>query len=219
MISDAKILAADLIGKLISELEDEPELSAVQMKERFDAFCVLLKNRLNLLINELTTDYADKDYVDSAMTGSIDAITDVTAGSVTVDKTTFKIAVANVSGTYVFTYTSGAWKLSGNTVILSNYGIVLTGTPADNDTITVQLSFIAAENIMSKADYVDSGGTGKVLASVSADNGITTYSGIYEKQFRNVTWRSNRNGIHGSGCEHRIVNARRWDFRRINGRL
>ena len=42
-----------------------------------------------------------------------------------------------VSGTYVFRYDGTNWKLNGQTVTLSNYGITITGTAAANDTITV----------------------------------------------------------------------------------
>ena len=45
----------------------------------------------------------------------------------------------DASGEYTFTYnsTGSAWKLNGSTVDIADYGITVTGTPANNDTITV----------------------------------------------------------------------------------
>ena len=41
------------------------------------------------------------------------------------------------SGTYDFVYNGSDWTLSGSTVTLLNYGITVTGTPDENDIITV----------------------------------------------------------------------------------
>ena len=64
--------------------------------------------------------------------------------AVTVVAATFGTQVSNTSGEYTFTYasTGSAWKLNGSAVTLNDYGITVTGTPANNDTITVD--FIAA---------------------------------------------------------------------------
>lgn len=60
-----------------------------------------------------------------------------TISEVTVDASTFATAVSNVGGTYVFTYDNG-WELNGESVqITSTYGVTITGTAADGDTITV----------------------------------------------------------------------------------
>lgn len=40
-------------------------------------------------------------------------------------------------GEYTFSYLDSGWKLGGNSVTLSEYGITLNGTPAAGDTITV----------------------------------------------------------------------------------
>lgn len=40
-------------------------------------------------------------------------------------------------GEYTFSYLDSGWKLGGNSVTLSEYGITLDGTPAAGDTITV----------------------------------------------------------------------------------
>ena len=40
-------------------------------------------------------------------------------------------------GEYTFSYSDSGWKLGGNSVALSEYGITLDGTPAAGDTITV----------------------------------------------------------------------------------
>lgn len=73
-------------------------------------------------------------------TDFIQAKTDVSGGSVTITPATFKTAVSNTEGTYVFTYATATseWKLGGAAKTLADYGITLTGSPADTDTITAQ---------------------------------------------------------------------------------
>ena len=65
--------------------------------------------------------------------------TGVTAASVVAS--TFSTGVSGVSGTYVFTYdnTAEKWKLGTTAIdnITTTYGITVTGTPDDGDTITV----------------------------------------------------------------------------------
>lgn len=58
----------------------------------------------------------------------------------TVDAKKFAAKVGNKPGTYVFTYQTEAWKLSGADATLDDYGVTPTGEPQDNDTITVTLS-------------------------------------------------------------------------------
>lgn len=48
----------------------------------------------------------------------------------------------NTPGTYVFTYMT-EWSLNGETVDPFDYGMTITGTPVDGDTITVVLSFVS----------------------------------------------------------------------------
>ena len=56
----------------------------------------------------------------------------------TVDAAAFQTVVGDVaSGNYVFTYTSSGWSYNGNIVNLSDYGIAVTGTSAENDTVTI----------------------------------------------------------------------------------
>lgn len=54
----------------------------------------------------------------------------------TIDKATWRGYVAD-SGTTTFTYTSSAWKVNGSTVTMADYGITVSGTPANNDKIVV----------------------------------------------------------------------------------
>lgn len=63
-----------------------------------------------------------------------------TSPTVTVTAATFSTAVSGEKGTYKFTATVSTgttWALDGSNVTLSDYGIVVTGTVADGDTITV----------------------------------------------------------------------------------
>jgi uncharacterized phage protein gp47/JayE len=55
-----------------------------------------------------------------------------------VDVVTFQTVLGNIStGDYVFTYVSGNWQFNANNIELDDYGITYTGTPANNDKITV----------------------------------------------------------------------------------
>lgn len=58
--------------------------------------------------------------------------------AVTVVAATFGTQV-DASGEYVFTYSStgSTWKLNGSAVTIDDYGVDVVGTPANNDTITV----------------------------------------------------------------------------------
>ena len=59
----------------------------------------------------------------------------ITWASVTAS--TFATAVSNVNGTYNFIYNGSNWKLNNNNVNLATYGVVITGTPVNNDKISV----------------------------------------------------------------------------------
>ena len=76
--------------------------------------------------------------VDAKATATVSG-TGVTAATVTAS--TFSTGVSGVSGTYVFTYdgTATKWKLDGNAIdnIATSYGITVTGSAANGDTITV----------------------------------------------------------------------------------
>ena len=94
--------------------------------------------------------------VSRTATATKGASTGITA--VTVTAATFAAKVDDQSGKYEFVYASSgtAWKLNGNTVTLSDYGISVTGTPANNDTITVVLKVsrpisLLTPNMVSKA--------------------------------------------------------------------
>lgn len=65
------------------------------------------------------------------------------------------------TGTYVFTYNNGNWTYENNIVNITDYGIIVEGTPTNGDTITVSytagewVSVIKAESIQTKylTDY------------------------------------------------------------------
>lgn len=55
-----------------------------------------------------------------------------------VDVVTFQSVLGNIStGNYVFTYVSDSWQFNANNIELDDYGITYTGTPNNNDEITV----------------------------------------------------------------------------------
>lgn len=82
---------------------------------------------------------APGEAVSESATADIGESTGITAATVTA--ATFGTKVENTSGTYVFEATvadsTTTWKLGEDTVTLSDYGIVATGTAADGDTITI----------------------------------------------------------------------------------
>ena len=55
----------------------------------------------------------------------------------TVDNTTFQSAVSDVAATYTFSFDGTDWKLSGDVVDLDDYGITLTGTAVNGDSVAV----------------------------------------------------------------------------------
>lgn len=58
---------------------------------------------------------------------------------------TFSQIVNNTSGDYIFKYNNGNWTLNGETVTLSDYGIVITGTPQPNDVLNITFVEYTAE--------------------------------------------------------------------------
>ena len=70
-----------------------------------------------------------------------------------VNSTTFQDVQGDVTASYVFTYTADGWELQGNIVEIDDYGIQYTGTPEENETITINFTagtwtdFIASTSI------------------------------------------------------------------------
>lgn len=69
-------------------------------------------------------------------TASIGTSTGITSASV--NKNTF-VSQISVDGNYTFTYNGTSWLYNGIATDLNIYGITYTGTPAENDAITVTL--------------------------------------------------------------------------------
>lgn len=59
----------------------------------------------------------------------------ITWASVTAS--TFASAAGNINGTYNFIYNGTNWQLNNNNVDLSTYGVEVTGTPVNNDKISI----------------------------------------------------------------------------------
>lgn len=86
----------------------------------------------------------------------------------TVDKETFETKVS-ATGTYEFKYstTGTKWELGETTVTLADYGIVATGTPANDDKITIKYSKVnAVYGLLNKVDGVIVYGEGTVRGIV-----------------------------------------------------
>jgi len=79
----------------------------------------------------------------NVITSSINISVSGNISSATVNKTTWETNASVVAtNTYYFNYNSNAWYLDSNAVDLATYGIVITGTPQQDDIITVE--YIAA---------------------------------------------------------------------------
>ena len=57
--------------------------------------------------------------------------------TVSMNKATWRGKISN-SGTYTFTYDGAHWQLSGSNVSLSNYGLTVSGSVSNGDTIVVE---------------------------------------------------------------------------------
>lgn len=105
-------------------IEDELSYSFDNVKNQ-----IVLYGRLNTLT------YYTENIIDSSYTYSLSSNSGITNVNVNLD--TFSEQI-NVSGSYVFSYNGNIWQLSGNEVILSDYGITLVGVPNIGATITVE---------------------------------------------------------------------------------
>lgn len=112
-----------------------------------------------------------------------------TSPTVNVTTATFSTAVSGAKGTYVFTATVSTgttWALDGTNVTLSNYGIAVTGTVANGDTITVDFdpnandsSWVVGAKVYATAGVLtttSAGGTlvGEVLAIQNGSNLVSS---------------------------------------------
>ena len=90
---------------------------------------------INMLSDYVAETFQNNVY--STVTGH-SATGSISGATITVDETLF-LAMLPDQGSYVFTYTEAdhTWLLSGDQVSISNYGISLGASPANNDTITV----------------------------------------------------------------------------------
>ena len=85
---------------------------------------------------------AKADFVAGIVSGT-DTFDISVSGSLSEESAQIDMQVASESGNfttpgeYTFSYLDSGWKLGGNSVTLSEYGITLNGTPAAGDTITV----------------------------------------------------------------------------------
>lgn len=98
---------------------------------------VLVKDQLDKTQNGIYVVTAINGGTPSSATAAIGSSTGITAATVSVTDFETQIATA---GTYTFTYdgvTDNAWKYNGATVTLADYGIAVTGTEADGDTVEV----------------------------------------------------------------------------------
>lgn len=86
-----------------------------------------------VIFNDVPVGYVSADYLSPSATIDVEG-TGITEA--TCDADTFKSKIA-ATGSYEFIYDGSNWQLDGQDVTLSEYGISITGTPDEGDTITV----------------------------------------------------------------------------------
>jgi len=102
---------------------------------------------------------------------------DSVGNTVNVSVCVFIAAVSPVSGTsYVFTYSTNSWQYDSQDIELADYGLTVTGTPIDGETITVkytELPLTEFDSVVKQAvinGYSQSGADGQTGHS---ENGIS----------------------------------------------
>lgn len=91
-----------------------------------------------------------------------------TITAATVDAATFGSQVYQRAGSYVFTYDGTNWKYQGATVSLATYGIEVTGSPDENDTVTVAFTPAAPDSTLIPSPAAVSGTAAVVAADTQA---------------------------------------------------
>lgn len=119
----------------------------------------------------LPTDFTiDSVNILESATASIGESTGISAASVNAE--TFGAKVSNADGTYEFAYDGADWKLGETTVTLSQYGITVTGTASDGDTISVV--YVSAKALaLNSRTYVDKYGMLHFQAAVKPGMTVT----------------------------------------------
>ena len=104
--------------------------------------------------NGSITDYLDAgDSTNVSESGVITASVDGdNLSNISVVRDTFLNKVGTDNATYQFDYNGTNWELEGSAVTLQDYGITITGTPAQDDTATVRY---AASNAVYDCEGVD----------------------------------------------------------------
>ena len=134
-----------------------------KMPQEFTNYAGQGVNAPTLIINAVNVQYGE--------ISSATAVSSNTALTVTTDITKVKTKLPAVSAVYEFAYNTAmsSWTIDGKACVLSDYGITVTGTPADQNTIT--LTIVASEPavqrvLTSQTVNID------VLPSSSLDNDV-----------------------------------------------
>jgi hypothetical protein len=102
-----------------------------------------------------------------------------TAPTITaINASTFGTAVSGAKGKYTFTYDTDHWEYGGSSVnIASTYGITVSGTPADGDTIVVDFDpkgandsnwVVGAKIYASAGDFTTTASTNPLVGEILA---------------------------------------------------
>lgn len=105
---------------------------------------------------EQITETSENTFIYAASSASADIGESTGITEATVNKSTFETQITT-TGDYVFIFDGSDWKLGETVIALADYGIDITGTPAENDTITI--SYVADKWTLSdvEVDLTDYG--------------------------------------------------------------
>lgn len=133
MIQDGKVIVLGVVGSG-DERKAEAEMNEQAAEEALTAAEAA---------QETANGAAAKAELVTGIVSGTDTFDISVSGSLSEESTQIDIQAASGSGKfttpgeYTFSYSDSGWRLGGNSVTLSEYGITLNGTPAAGDTITV----------------------------------------------------------------------------------
>ena len=142
-----------------------------------------IKLLVNLVyVNMILTQIRDGFTLESAEISITNYIDDIGITNAVVNKFIFQEQIDNKEGYYVFYYDGSNWKFNNSNVTLSTYGITITGTAAEGDTITIKYTPYTADGVQLdiigewvgiSRDYIGSEVWGKRFFSYPAYNDTT----------------------------------------------
>ena len=122
-----------------------------------------------------TNGYFYKCEAVNSASATISQTTGSSLSNITINVTIFATQI-NTSGNYTFLYNGSDWLLNGETLVnIANYGIAYTGTPIQNDVLTV--NFTAANSVYSwqPCPVMEAQSVSNLVTSISSYSTDTQY--------------------------------------------